>query len=252
MLLTFLPRFEEYRRTLEQNAHRTTEQTYVLQTVSVLVDYLRRDYAATLAKVASLAAHGETTYDTLFAHFVPRTPVVAECPVTGEPRAFHLVAAHRAEALGGAFELLCESVDALDEPRGSAGGYGAGVFNPASPGSNGSGLLPYYPPPSPTIESADAALRRASGKTYGRVQHRMYLPYFKGTVKICSLDVYPLAFHPQAGILQQALMERGKKWVGLKGVHHMQYDGSASYTVGGRGMGAKQTVKFEVRAIMVS
>ncbi|KAM5546005.1 hypothetical protein V8D89_000131 [Ganoderma adspersum] len=248
LLLTFLPRFEEYRRTLEQKPNRSTEQSYVLQTVTVLVDYLRRDYAATLSKVANLAAHGETTYDTLFAHFVPRMPVVAECPVTGEPRAFHLVSALRSETLGGAFELLCESVDALDEPRGSGGGYGAGVFNPASPGNNISGLLPYYPPPSPQLETADAALRRASGKTYGRVQHRMYLPYFKGTVKICSMDVYPLAFHPQARLLEKALTERGRKWVGLRGVHHMQYDGSASYTVGGRGMGAKQTVKFEVKS----
>ena len=78
----------------------------------------------------------------------------------------------------------------------------------------------------------------------------MFLPYFKGTVKICSLDVYPLAFHPQAELLQQALTERGRKWVSLRGIHHMQYDGSASYTVGARGVAMKQTVKFEVCAVL--
>ena len=218
----------------------------------MLIDYLNRDYAATLAKVANLAAHGETTYDTLFAHFVPRTPVVAECPVTGEPRAFHLVSAKRSETSGGVFELLCESVDALDEPRGASGGHGAGMFSPASPGDNNmSGVFDRYNLPAPLqIETADVALRRVSGRTYGRVQHRMFLPYFKGTVKICSLDVYPLAFHPQAELLQQALTERGKKWVSLRGIHHMQYDGSASYTVGARGVAMKQTVKFEVCAVL--
>ena len=59
------------------------------------IELLRRDYAATLAKVASLTAHGEITFDTLFALFVPRTIVLADCPVTGEPRAFELVSATR-------------------------------------------------------------------------------------------------------------------------------------------------------------
>ena len=99
------------------------------------------------------------------------------------------------------------------------------------------------------MQPVDAAIQRASGKTYGRVQHKMYLTNFKGTVKINSLDVYPLAFHPQAGILEQALIERGKKWVSLRGIHHMQYDGAASYTAGGRGMGMKQTMKYEVRVV---
>ena len=55
----------------------------MLKTVDVLVDYLRKDYSATLAKVANLTAHGEITFDTLFAIFVPHTTVVADCPVTG-------------------------------------------------------------------------------------------------------------------------------------------------------------------------
>ncbi|KAI1792767.1 P-loop containing nucleoside triphosphate hydrolase protein [Ganoderma leucocontextum] len=224
LLLTFLPRFEEYRRNLEQKVNRTTEQGYILRP----------------------SQSSEITYDTLFAVFVPRTTVVAECPVSGEPRAFELVSAHRSETNGGAFELLCESVDALDEPPSSSGAYGAGVFNPVA--SNDLPVPVYYPPPSPSIEPVDAVLRRAGGKTYGRVQHRMYLTHFKGTVKISSLDVYPIAYHPQAGFLEQALTERGRKWVSLRGIHHMQYSGAASYTVGGRGVGKKQTMKYEVKA----
>lgn len=48
---------------------------------------------------------------------------------------------------------------------------------------------------------------------------------FRGTVKIESLDAYPIRFHPDAPKLCEMIRERGKKWVSLNGVHHKQFNG---------------------------
>jgi hypothetical protein len=48
-----------------------------------------------------------------------------------------------------------------------------------------------------------------------------------GTVKIDSLDTYPLKFHAHPEGLNESIMKRGKKWVSLIGVHHKQFDGAA-------------------------
>ncbi|RPD60608.1 P-loop containing nucleoside triphosphate hydrolase protein [Lentinus tigrinus ALCF2SS1-7] len=247
LLLAFLPRFESYLENLRAKHNITTEESYVIKSVTVLVDYLRKDYSATLSKVANLTAHGEITFDTLFAVFVPRTTVITECPVTGEPRAFQLVSATKIQTLsGGVYDLICESIDAVDETdaSGSMGGYGAGTFNPAQAVYSSS---PYLPPPPPLPGVVDAGIKQASGKTYGRVQSRMFLPVFKGTVKINSLDVYPIEFHPNAGQLEMSLVARGKKWVSLKGVHHMQYTGRATYTLSAVG-GCKKSVNYNVKS----
>ena len=53
MLLAFLPRFEKYRDNLEAKRDRSAEEGHVLKTVGVLIDYLRKDYSATLSKVAN-------------------------------------------------------------------------------------------------------------------------------------------------------------------------------------------------------
>ena len=245
LLLAFLPQFERYLEDLRAKRDLTTEQSYVMKSVTVLLEYLRKDYSATLSKVANLTAHGEITFDTLFAVFVPRTTVVTECPITGEPRAFQLVSATKIQTLsGGVYDLICESIDAVDETdaSGSTGAYGAGAFNPAQPVYTPS---PYMPPPPPMPGMVDAGIKQASGKTYGRVQSRMFLPYFKGTVKINSLDVYPLKYHPNAVHLEMSLIARGKKWVSLRGVHHMQYSGRATYTISAAG-GCKTSINYNV------
>src|SRR5271168_3312386 len=53
-----------------------------------------------------------------------------------------------------------------------------------------------------------------------------------GTVKIDSLDAYPLKFHPDKKGLCEAIMKQGKKWVSLIGVHHKQFDGIAALKCG--------------------
>ncbi|KAH9903157.1 P-loop containing nucleoside triphosphate hydrolase protein [Cubamyces lactineus] len=227
LLLAFLPQFEEYASKLRNTVQRTVEQMNVMKTVDVLIEYLRKDYKATLAKVANLTAHHEITFDTIFAIFIPRTIVVAECPITGEPRAFRLLSATRgptnAASMPSFYELVCESIDYFSDDMKSSSGYGTAVFNPTKvPGG--------YDPNggAPSIIST-AGVGVANGKPYGFVQNRILVTRFKGTVKIDSLDVYPLEHHPDADRLKVALFERGQKWLSLRGISHMQYEGLASY-----------------------
>ena len=66
----------------------------------------------------------------------------------------------------------------------------------------------------------------------GRVQTIVYIRPMVGTVKIDSLDAYPLKFHADPEGLKESIMKRGKKWVSLIGVHHKQFDGLAALKVG--------------------
>jgi hypothetical protein len=55
---------------------------------------------------------------------------------------------------------------------------------------------------------------------------------FKGTVRITTLDAYPIQFHSTPNQLRQSLMERGRKWLSLTGVQHKQYKGIAALQAG--------------------
>lgn len=67
-----------------------------------------------------------------------------------------------------------------------------------------------------------------------RTQSRIILPDFDGTVKINSLDAYPIQYHPQEAELRRSLVARGLKWSKLTGVHHMSYKGTAGFQCQGR------------------
>ena len=117
LLIAFFPQFEAYERALQgKDTARTPEDEHVLSTVSVLLDYLRKDYRGTLARIANLTEHKEITFDMLYAILVPRTVVITECPTTGEPRALRLLSATKMEnALFAAYILLCESIDSTEQ-----------------------------------------------------------------------------------------------------------------------------------------
>ncbi|RDB27185.1 ATPase family AAA domain-containing protein 3B [Hypsizygus marmoreus] len=86
-----------------------------------------------------------------------------------------------------------------------------------------------------TCESVDLVDRTSSsGVGVGRVQTIILIRYFKGTAKIQSLDAYPLVYHPDEAKLRDTLLRRGKKWVGLIGIHHKQYDGIAAAKTGAK------------------
>lgn len=70
--------------------------------------------------------------------------------------------------------------------------------------------------------------------TVGKVSTVIYIGMFKGTVRIDSLDAYPVQYHPNESQLRQMLVERGNKWKGLIGIHHMQFNGIAALRSGER------------------
>lgn len=80
-------------------------------------------------------------------------------------------------------------------------------------------------------ESVDT-LNQLDTVSVGRVQTVILVKHFRGTVPIRSLDVYPLKYHSDEAGLREMLLKRGKKWIGLSGVHHKQYSGIAALKVG--------------------
>ena len=79
------------------------------------------------------------------------------------------------------------------------------------------------------LESVDLVDRTATRSVaVGKIQTVVNLRPVSGTVKIDSLDAYPIKFHPDEEKLRETIMNRGKKWVSLIGVHHKEYDGIAA------------------------
>ena len=231
----------------DNGAARTAEEEHVLATVGVLVDYLRKDYRATLARIASLTAHSEITYDLLYAVLVPRSIVVTECPTTGEPRALKLLSATKL-GIGecSAYVLLCESVDATEQ--GAHPGRSAASAS-ASSGTSRHGRARTTRRRG-TAQSSGTSHATVSGsqRSFGRVQSKILIPSFKGTVKIDSLEAFPIQYHHDPEGLKADLIERGKKWASMRGIHHMQYDGTAARTC--TGPTGKKVLKYNVRIVV--
>lgn len=82
-----------------------------------------------------------------------------------------------------------------------------------------------------SCESVDV-VDRSTSQTVGRIQTTILLRYFKGTMNIQSLEAYPIKYHPDERKLRETLLQRGKKWFGLIGVHHKQFDGVAALKAG--------------------
>ena len=79
------------------------------------------------------------------------------------------------------------------------------------------------------MESVDLVDRSTTHTVMvGKVQTVVHLKPIRGTVKIDSLDAYPIKFHPNETELRETITKRGKKWVSLIGVHHKEFDGVAA------------------------
>jgi hypothetical protein len=55
------------------------------------------------------------------------------------------------------------------------------------------------------------------------------VPAFKGARKITSLNCFPLKYHKNEAKVRAELIERGKKFVSLQGVHYKSHEGLAFY-----------------------
>lgn len=67
------------------------------------------------------------------------------------------------------------------------------------------------------------------GKSWGMGTMDCDVPAFKGARKITSLNCYPLKYHKNEAKLRADLIERGKKFVSLQGVHYKSHEGMAYY-----------------------
>ncbi|KAM0187451.1 hypothetical protein ACHAPI_011167 [Fusarium lateritium] len=65
------------------------------------------------------------------------------------------------------------------------------------------------------------------GKRFGYGNVAMEIADFQGAKKITSLSCYPLQYHQNEDKLRRDLVERGKKFVSLSGVHYKSYSGIA-------------------------
>lgn len=66
-----------------------------------------------------------------------------------------------------------------------------------------------------------------NGKKFGQGALTEQIYAWRGTRKITSLPCYPLKYHSNEAKLREELIERGKKFVALSGVHYKSYSGMA-------------------------
>jgi len=60
------------------------------------------------------------------------------------------------------------------------------------------------------------------------------IPEFSGAEKICDLSAYPMSWHERRDEMKQRLIERGRRWESLAGMHFRTYKGIAlEYTACG-------------------
>ena len=201
LVITFFVKFEEYECTLSASDSRTEEEDRVLSSLRVFLDYIRKNYRQTLARISSLVSHGEITFELLYAILVPGTVVLRRCPVTLETRAMRLASATKGTSqCGPYYALLLAGLE-------------------ASAGENDA--------------SADAEVgwdeERASGTgvRFGFAETNVTLRYFAGVHKVHKLACFPIEFHPQRESVREMLVTRGRRWAAHAGVSHVHYKGTA-------------------------
>lgn len=67
------------------------------------------------------------------------------------------------------------------------------------------------------------------GKTFGMGTLEVEVEQFKGPRKISSLACYPLKYHKDSDVLREQLIDRGKKFVALKGMNYRFHKGMGFY-----------------------
>lgn len=65
------------------------------------------------------------------------------------------------------------------------------------------------------------------GKSFGMGSMVVQVPSFQGARRISTLECFPLQYHKDPVALKSELIERGKKFVSLEGVHHKFHKGMA-------------------------
>ncbi|CAD6566684.1 MAG: hypothetical protein ASARMPREDX12_008793 [Alectoria sarmentosa] len=66
-----------------------------------------------------------------------------------------------------------------------------------------------------------------NGKLLGEVISNLLIPEFRGAKPIVSLEAFPLKYHQEMAKVKSELIERGRRFASLKGIHHTAYQGLA-------------------------
>jgi hypothetical protein len=191
VLLAFLPDFKTYLATLEANPEPTPFESTIVKHLHLLLKYLTTEHAITLSKISALLSHSEMTFDLAWSIFVPRAILLTSCSITSQPRALRLLSSTKVKPHMGApyWQLACEYIDAAGEH------------------------------PSET--------KKKKGGKFGVADMILQAGYWRGTSKISDLEAFPIKWYPQEQEMRKMLIERGRKWARLDGIHHMQYNGLA-------------------------
>lgn len=67
------------------------------------------------------------------------------------------------------------------------------------------------------------------GRSFGMGAMSVNVDNFKGARKITSLKCYPIQYHPESKQLEEKLIERGKKFVSLRGMNYRFHKGMAFF-----------------------
>ena len=207
VLLTFYPalltRFEELEAKDADADVEEGKKSPVVTQLGLLLDFLRTEYGSELDQLASLLEHDEITFDLLWGILLPNKEYYTTDPNTGSPRAVVLKWATQqcSQATGPYFDLDCEYLESF--------------------GNN----------PDEKTRTASGRMRRQQqgghNKKFGRAKFTGTIYGFQGAVKITSLNIFPMEFHPRMEEARKELIERGKKWAGHDGKHHVSYAGIA-------------------------
>lgn len=105
---------------------------------------------------------------------------------------------------------------------------------------------PFYDVILEGVDVDDSDVLHINGFT--RIQTRVLIPSFKGTVKITSLEIYPIQYHPQQAEVREKLLNRGMKWAKIAGgIHHMYYEGT-----GGLKCANGKMIKYNASDLLLS
>jgi len=61
------------------------------------------------------------------------------------------------------------------------------------------------------------------GTNFGFYDSTSLISEFRGRKKISSLPIFPLAFHPNRGVIREGLLATGRKFESMRGIHYMRY-----------------------------
>ncbi|KZT08241.1 P-loop containing nucleoside triphosphate hydrolase protein [Laetiporus sulphureus 93-53] len=224
IFLMWLHELQAYQAKLIVTAHSAPENDPARLKVahlSHLLTYLTTTYASTLDTLSSWLRHGEITFDLLWAVYVPgKTILYTLCPVTGEPRAVRLLHAELLKTVRG---LLTN----VHDPTGlTVGKDDDGQYNDH---------MWRFKVEYVEADVPEPGLRTKTTNKFGYADlgTALYIHGFAGARKISNLDVFPIDYYAGPGGtrgLKERLIKRGRKWAAIAGgVHHLAYQGMASY-----------------------